>query len=130
MCHFDFVIQNVLLFLLLLSFTPENPYYCGMQARVPNFGVKEKLSSKKTASDLIARKVAAAAYSQQQQQQQQQKSSLESPIEIKKSQSNGYLNTLFSQSSNLFGGKKSRERSKKADQVTSNGFFYHTSLGE
>ena len=100
-----------------------------MQARVPNFGgVKEKLSSKKTASDLIARKAAAAAaYNQQ---QQQQKPSLESPIEIKKSQSNGYLNTLFSQSSNLFGGKKSRERNKKADQVTANGFFYHTSLGE
>lgn len=100
-----------------------------MQARVPNFGVKEKLSSKKTASDLIARKVAAAAavYSTQ---QQQQKSSPDSPIQIKKSQSNGYLNTLFSQSSNLFGGKKSRERSKKSDQVTGNGFFYHTSLGK
>lgn len=105
-----------------------------MQARVPNFAVK--LNGKKTAGDLIAKKSALAAVAASNtstitsiHQQQKQNEKVSPDVDMKKSQSNGYLNSLFSQSSNLFGGKKLRDRNKKIDRVTPSGFYYHTSLG-
>lgn len=110
----------------------ENPYYCGMEARVSKFTGKDKINPrKKTASDLIARKSAAAAAAAAASiyyEERHEKPIAVSMAEMKKSHSNGYLNTLFSQSSNLFTGKKIREQNKKIDSNT-NGLFYHTSLG-
>lgn len=134
----------------------EDPYYCGLQARVPNFGGRNRKSiasvvpsssSVVTASREYYNPNPSNGYHGYHQYNQyrdvipaglnrynhrsssQHPFSMSSQMEIRKSQSNGYLNSLFNTSSNSFFPSSSKKLDNKGSSFNSNP-YYDSSLGK
>lgn len=129
------------------SQSPEDPYYCGLQARVPNFAARNR---KPGSGGTTAAVVAAPAYGyaasgetdggmrdgersdhrrSAMHQRSQSQYAPPAQLEIRKSQSSGYLNTLFNQSSGFFSKKLDPHNKRNSASFNSNPYS-DSSLGK
>ena len=122
--------------LLIISFSPpfahftEDPYYCGLQARVPNFAGRQRKSM--PSAPVVNSSSHGHSNNGHYPLQPRQVSS--QAFDIRKSQSNGYLNSLFNQSSsssNFFPLNKKCDPNKRTNSsFNSSNPYYDSSLGK
>lgn len=136
---------------LLFFFAAEDPYYCGLQARVPNFAVRPRKvmpaagvpasghyssgggggGNENSALDAgMMMQRSSRMHHNQHQRSSSQHAGPASQLEIRKSQSSGYLNTLFNQSSSLFSSKKLDPQNKRNSASFNSNPYSDSSLGK